>query len=345
MTAGGPPPVTVLIDKTDHPDWTATAHAAHDPALGRLTIDPSPANGAPAALAHDLLYALGKRLPQGGETYGTWADSQRPAWDAACAWVLAHHIGHLIVCRTDRLTAARQRQLLAMRERCGIRLTLLWHRPVSPEVKTLLEQTPYQIIDRLPQARVDLGLGAYTPTGEGMKQHQPRQPSRQQDDSQWIALRPPSAGVVVHRPARAPCQGASEAAPTSPPSTHRHDRTSRSAEVLSARLGTVAHPLHAAALTIHAVTAADLNQLSLIRGIDINEAATVVKVHGSAAHRRCRTYPLPVWTRPLIHAARIHGQLNDRAPENPLLPLIAVRQGHQLHRSAAGIRYTLAPTP
>ncbi|WP_405680155.1 hypothetical protein [Streptomyces sp. NBC_01238] len=79
--------------------------------------------------------------------------------------------------------------------------------------------------------------------------------------------------------------------------------------------------------------------------IDINEAATVVKVHDSAAHRRCRTYPLPAWTLPLIHAAGIHGQLNDRAPESPLLPLIAIRQGNQLHRSAAGIRYTLAPTP
>ncbi|MFE2640564.1 hypothetical protein ACFXKS_35020 [Streptomyces scopuliridis] len=310
-----------------------------------MTIDPSPANGAPAALAHDLLYALGKRLPAGGEIYGTWADSQRPAWDAAATWILAHRIGHLIIVRTDRLTAARRRQLLALRERCGIRLTLLWHRPVSPAVKTLLEQIPHQIVDRLPQARDALGLTAYTPTGEALKQHQPRQPSRQQDDGQWIALRPPSAGVVVHRTARAPCQGASEAAPTSPPPTHRHDRASRSAEVLAARLGTVAHPLHAAALTIHAVTAADLNQLSLIRGIDINDAATVVKVHDSAAHRRCRTYPLPAWARPLIQAAGIHGQLNDRAPESPLLPLIAVRQGHQLHHSAAGIRYTLAPTP
>jgi hypothetical protein len=82
VTASGLPAVTVLIDKDDHPTWTAAAHAAHDPAMGRLTVDPSPANGAPAALAHDLLYALGKRLPTGGKTYGTWADSQRPAWNA-----------------------------------------------------------------------------------------------------------------------------------------------------------------------------------------------------------------------------------------------------------------------
>ncbi len=141
MTAGGPPAVTVLIDKDDHPAWTAAAHTAHEPALGRLTVDPSPANGAPAALAHDLLSALGKRLPQGGETYGTWADSQRPAWDAVAAWILTHRIRHLIVCRTDRLTTARQKQLLALRERCGIHLTLLWHRPAGPALRTLLEQT------------------------------------------------------------------------------------------------------------------------------------------------------------------------------------------------------------
>lgn len=34
---------------------------------------------------------LGKRLPQGGEIYGTWADSQRPAWDAVTTWILTHH--------------------------------------------------------------------------------------------------------------------------------------------------------------------------------------------------------------------------------------------------------------
>lgn len=79
--------------------------------------------------------------PHNGETYGTWADSQRAAWDAVAAWILTHHIGHLIVCRTDRLTTARQRQLLALRERCGTRLTLLWPRPVTPALRTLLEET------------------------------------------------------------------------------------------------------------------------------------------------------------------------------------------------------------
>ena len=346
MTTGGPPPVTVIHDKDDHPAWTAAAHTAHDPALGRLTIDPSPANGAPAALAHDLLYALGKRLPHGGETYGTWADSQRPAWDAVATWILTHRIGHLIVCRTDRLTTARQRQLLALRERCGIRLTLLWHRPVTPALRTLLEETPHRLVDALPQARTALSQTERPPPGtRNAGQQRPTGPGPCQDDGRWIPSPPPSDGTVTDRPKRAPCQGAPALASTTSgaPSAREPDRIS--ADVLAARLATVAHPLHAAALTIHAVTGADIPQLALVRGIDINETATTVKIHDSTAHRRCRLHPLPTWARPLIHAASIHGQLKDRAPDSPLFPLITVQNGEQLTRTATGIRYNLKSAP
>ncbi|MFJ2154364.1 hypothetical protein ACIOHB_37200 [Streptomyces microflavus] len=340
--AGGPPPVTVIHDKDDHPAWTA---AAHEPALGRLTVDPSPANGAPAALAHDLLYALGKRLPQGGETYGTWADSQRPAWDAVATWILTHHIGHLIVCRTDRLTHARQRQLLTLRERCGIRLALLWHRPASPALRTLLEETPHHIIDTLPQARIALAQTEHSPTGtRSTGQQRPTEPTPCQDDGQWITSPTPSDGTVTSRPKRARCQGAPEVVSTSgAPATQGRDRTPT--DVLATRLTTVAHPLHATALTIRAVTGADISRLALIRGIDINETATTVKIHDSTAHRRCRVYPLPTWTRPLIRAADIHGQLNDRAPDSPLFPLITAQDGEQLRLTATGIRYNLRPAP
>ncbi|WP_405835104.1 hypothetical protein OG528_38515 [Streptomyces platensis] len=345
MTTGGPPPVTVIHDKDDHPAWTASAHTAHDPALGRLTVDPSPANGAPAALAHDLLYALGKRLPHGGETYGTWADSQRPAWDAVAAWMLTHHIGHLIVCRTDRLTTARQKQLLALSERCGTRLTLLWHRPVTPALRTLLEETPYRLVDALPQARIALSQPGHPPTGTRRAgQQRPPQPPHRQDDGQWITPETPPAGMVIERPPRSRCQGAPELASTrnGAPPARGHDRTP--ADVLAARLNTVAHPLHATALTIHAVTGADISRLALIRGIDINETATTVKVHDSAAHRRCRLYPLPTWTRRLIRAAGIHGQLNGRAPDSPLFPLITVQNGEQLRLTATGIRFRRGDT-
>ncbi|GAA2970085.1 hypothetical protein [Streptomyces enissocaesilis] len=346
MTTGGRPPVTVIHDKDDHPAWTAAALAAHQPALGVLTVDPSPANGAPAALAHDLLYALGKRLPEGGKTHGTWADSQQPAWDAVTAWMLTHHIGHLIVCRTDRLTHARRRQLLALRERCGIRLTLLWHRPAGPALRTLLEETPYRLVDALPQARIALDRTEYSPTGTpSAGQQQPIEPTPRQDDGQWITSPASSDGTVTGRPKRAQCQGAPVLASTTSGAPSARGRDHTSADVLAARLTTVAHPLHATALTIHAVTGADIDRLALIRGIDINERATTVKVHDSTAHRRCQVYPLPTWTRRLIRAAGIHGQLNDRAPDSPLFPLITVQDGEQLRLTATGIRYTLKPTP
>ncbi|MFF4830060.1 hypothetical protein ACFY20_45975 [Streptomyces sp. NPDC001312] len=105
----------------------------------------------------------------------------------------------------------------------------------------------------------------------------------------------------------------------------------------------MAHPLHATALTLHAVTGADINRLALIRGIDINETATTVKVHDSAAHHRCRLYPLPSWARPLIQAAGIHGQLKDRPPDSPLFPLITAQDGEQLRLAATEIRYNLKP--
>lgn len=346
MTIGGPPPFTVIHDKDDHPAWTTAAHTAHEPALGRLTVDPSPANGAPAALAHDLLYALGKRLPQGGETYGTWADSQRPAWDAVATWILTHHIGHLIVCRTDRLTHARQKQLLALRERCGIRLTLLWHRPASPALDTLLEETPHHIINTLPQARIALDRTEHSPTGtRSTGQQRPVEPTPRQDDGQWITSPVPSDGTVTDRPKRAQCQGAPELASTTSGAPSARGRDHTPTDVLAARLDTVAHPLHATALIIQTVTGAGIGQLALIRGIDIDETATAVKVHDHAAHRRCQLYPLPTWTRPSYTQPQIHGQLNNRAPDSPLLPLITVQNAEQLTRTATGIRYNLKPTP
>ncbi|MBZ6296096.1 hypothetical protein KVH30_34120 [Streptomyces olivaceus] len=342
MTAVGPPAVTVLIDKDDHPAWTAAAHTAHEPALGLLTVDPSPANGAPAALAHDLLYALGKRLPQGGETYGTWADSQGPAWDAVAAWILTHRIRHLIVCRTDRLTTARQKQLLALRERCGIHLTLLWHRPVTIALRTLLEQTPYHLIETLPQARAVLNHTEPSPDGTRRAGQQgPTGPASSLDDAQWMTSPAWPDGVVTDRPKRAGCPGAPDLTSTKSSAPPGREQIRTPVDVLAARLTTVAHPLHATALTIHAVTGADLNRLALIRGIDINETATAVKVHDSTAHRRCQLYALPTWARCLVRAAGIHGQLKDRAPDSRLFPLITAQGGEQLRLTATGIRYTL----
>ncbi|MDX3855911.1 hypothetical protein [Streptomyces sp. AK02-01A] len=150
---------------------------------------------------------------------------------------------------------------------------------------------------------------------------------------------------MTDRPKRARCPGAPELVPTTTgaPPAQGDDRTP--ADVLAARLTTVAYPLHATALTIHAVTGADISRLALIRGIDINETATTVKVHDSTAHRKCQVYPLPTWTRGLIRAAVIHAQLKERAPDSPLFPFITVQNGEQLRLTATGIRYNLNPLP
>ncbi|MFF9222147.1 hypothetical protein [Streptomyces viridosporus] len=68
-------PVTVIVDRHDHPATTAAALDAHQPAAGRITVHPTPAVGAPAALAQDVLAALGKTIIGTNEQYGTWADS------------------------------------------------------------------------------------------------------------------------------------------------------------------------------------------------------------------------------------------------------------------------------
>ncbi|MEU2681293.1 hypothetical protein ABZ638_30880 [Streptomyces sp. NPDC007107] len=98
-------------------------------------------------------------------------------------------------------------------------------------------------------------------------------------------------------------------------------------------------------LTIHAVTGADVARLALIRGIDIDEAATAVKVRDSTAHRRCQVRPFPAWAHQLIRAADILGQLKGRTPGSLLFPLITVQDGEQLTRAATGIRCRLKPMP
>ncbi|MFJ8313945.1 MULTISPECIES: hypothetical protein [unclassified Streptomyces] len=128
-----------------------------------------------------------------------------------------------------------------------------------------------------------------------------------------------------------------------PPPAPGNEHTAH--DVLAARLTTVAHPLHAAALTITAVTGANTRQLTLIRATDINPTATAVKIHDSNAHHHCRIYPAPGWARPLLNAASLHAQLNNRSPDSPLFPLITTRGAHQLALTATAIRYTLDPTP
>ncbi|MFJ9793258.1 hypothetical protein ACIRXH_27840, partial [Streptomyces globosus] len=205
-----------------------------------------------------------------------------------------------------------------------------------------LEQTPYHLIETLPQARAVLNHTEHSPDGtRNAGQQGPTGPASSLDDAQWITSPAWPDGVVTDRPKRAGCPGPPDLTSTKSSAPPGREQSRTPVDVLAARLTTVAHPLHATALTIHAVTGADLNRLALIRGIDINETATAVKIHDSTAHRRCQLYALPTWARCLVRAAGIHGQLNNRALDSPLLPLITARDGEQLRLTATGIRYTL----
>jgi hypothetical protein len=124
--------VTIVVDEWDDVQFTRAAQQAHLPAEGRITVQPTPASDSPAALAHDVLYALGKRLAPGPDTPDVWLDSVNPAWLAAAAWSAATGVRHVLVTRTHLLTARRVDQLLAWRELTGVQLTLLWQTEVPP---------------------------------------------------------------------------------------------------------------------------------------------------------------------------------------------------------------------
>ncbi len=152
----------------------------------------------------------------------------------------------------------------------------------------------------------------------------------------WITPVPPSRGVVVPRPPRAPCHGAAVAAGAGDvePAGENGDVP---AAVLATRLGRVAHPLHAAALAITTLTRTRTEQLALIRGIDIDTAATTVKTHDSPAHRHCRIHRAPTWARTLLAAAATFHQLTKRDPGSALFPLITTHGNGQLDDCFQGV--------
>ncbi|MFP8963231.1 hypothetical protein ACLIYP_22160 [Streptomyces nanhaiensis] len=341
----GQTPVTVVIDHSDHPAFTAAALDAHAPAAGRITVHPTPAVGTAAALAQDVLHALGKTVIGTREQHGTWADSLHPPWNAACAWTSAHGIDHLIVTRAHQLTTRRLHQLLGLRRRNGIRLTLLWHTRPTSVLATALDGTAYRLTEDLPTALTQPQQPRHTPARHGTAGRPHDQPLPGRHQTAWISPPRPSRGQVVPRPPRVQCPGAEQPCSAITPATAAepddHDQTTGH---LTARLHTLAHPLHAAAPAAATLTGAGLERLALIRGTDIDTAATHLKTHDSPAHRRCRLHPLPTWARPLLNAAARYHHLDGRPPDAALLPLVTARNGIHLATCTKLLRLRL-PTP
>ncbi|MPY49946.1 hypothetical protein [Streptomyces acidicola] len=109
----------------------------------------------------------------------------------------------------DHFLGLEQAQLVGTDMLLTIHLTLLRHRPAGPALGTLLEKTPYRLVDTLPQARAVLARTEHSPNGtRSTGQQEPTGPDSSLDDAQWITSPAWSDGVVTDRPKHAPGAGA-----------------------------------------------------------------------------------------------------------------------------------------
>ena len=321
--------VTIVVDEQDDLLYTRAALQAHRPEKGRITVQPTPANGSPAALAHDMLYALGKRLAPGPDTPDIWLDSVNGAWLAAAAWTVATGVRHVVVLRAHLLTVRRVDQLLAWREMTGVQLTLLWQKPPRG-LPSALARTERHIssLDQFEALLAEPGpipaRPSFPPAAPAMTGpaavgagHSPaRQPRRAQ-----------SASMTPRRQAHS-CAGAMATAQLLQP-VPAMDLTSGDAAALAA----LTHPLIAGALSVLAFAQTGLGGLRLTRDLDITGDVSAIKLHG-VGHRCCPVYAVPVWARPLLAGARAHHRLAARPPGDSVFAPVMVAEARHLRMHA-----------
>ncbi|MER5214743.1 hypothetical protein ABT063_30355 [Streptomyces sp. NPDC002838] len=320
--------VTIVVDERDDLFYTRAALQAHRPGEGRITVQPTPASGSPAALAHDMLYALGKRLAPGPNSPDVWLDSVNAAWLAAAAWGVATGVRHVVVPRAHLLTIRRIDQLLAWRELTGAQLTLLWQkapRALPPALARmerrisgrdqfealLAEPGPIPARPSFPPAAPMAGPAAVA-AGQS--------PARQPQETWATSLRP-------GRPAH-PCTGAM--------ATAQLVQAAPALEIASAEtaaLAALAHPLIAGALSVLALTRAGLGSLRFTRDLDITSDISAIKLHG-VGHRYCPLHAIPAWARPLLAAARAHHRLTPHPPEDSMFAPVMVAEARHLRAHA-----------
>ncbi|MFF9214011.1 MULTISPECIES: hypothetical protein [unclassified Streptomyces] len=310
------PPLTVINDPHDQSVYTTTALASHHPATGRVAVHPTPLATAPAYLAHDLIRALGKHLPPPDREAPWWTLNAESSWRVTLAWTQALHVDHYVICRAHRITERHLEHLMALRERTRSRLTLVVSGPPPAALTSTLDAVRHHEIDTLDAARQHLN------TGPQPRSHACHYPWWHQglfpapDSEPWYAL-----PARPRRPARRPAaanptsRGTDRQLPslsTAPPPIALPALTDLAVpsphhEAVAQRIHTrIAHPVHAAAVAIRALTGYGIDQLAHLT------RPTPQRPHASLPA------DLPSWAELLLEAAHIHTELDSYTrPELP----------------------------
>ncbi|WP_191878432.1 hypothetical protein [Streptomyces filipinensis] len=323
--------VTIVVDEQDDLFYTRAALQAHQPGEGRITVQPTPASGSPAALAHDMLYALGKRLAPGPHSPDVWLDSVNTAWLAAAAWTVATGVRHVLVPRAHLLTIRRIDQLLAWREMTGAQLTLLWQKPPRG-LPPALARVERRISGR-DQFKALLAEPGPIPAHPSFPPAPPAKTGA-------------AATAVAARQSAAPQPGGTEAASMRPGqrghpcagalATAQLIQAAPGIEIASeeaAALAALAHPLIAGTLSVLAFTRAGLGSLRFTRDLDITGDVSAVKLHG-VGHRHCPLHAVPAWARPLLAGTRAHHRLTGRPPGDSVFAPVMLAEARHLRAHA-----------
>lgn len=324
--------VAIVVDEQDDLFYTRAALRAHRPEEGRITVQPTPANGSPAALAHDILYALGKQLAPGPNSPDVWLDSVNDAWLAVAAWSVATGVRHIVVPRGHLLTSRRINQLLAWRELTGVQLTLLWQKaprglpPALAQVERRISgRGQFEALLAEPgpiPARPSFPPSLPVMTGAAVVTVVPRQSpaARQLGSNRSASMRP--------RQRAHPCTGAM--------ATAQLIQATPAIEIASeeaAALAALAHPLIAGALSVLAFTQASLGSLRFTHDLDITGDVSAVKLHG-VSHQCCPLYAVPAWARPLLAGARAHHRLAAHPPGGSVFAPLMLAEARHLRAHA-----------
>ncbi|MEV7374675.1 hypothetical protein AB0O51_27815 [Streptomyces sp. NPDC090301] len=336
--------MTVVVDEQDKVWFTRAALAAHCPGIGRITVHPTPASSSPAALAHDVLYTMGKRLAPGPGSPDVWLDSVEAAWLAAAAWAQATGVRHVVVLRAHLLTVRRIGQLLTWQTVTGVQLTLLWQREARtlPPVLTRMERClsgpgGFEILLAEPgpiPARPFFPPGAPLPPVPVLK----TAGEVSGHPSAWLPQEPRPSPTRRERRAL-DCIGAMAMAHLVPaiPAVHVAPQS-------MAALSSLAHPLVAGALSVMAFTRVNLESLRWTRDLDVTGDVSVIKVHGTA-HRSCVLYTVPGWVRPLLAAARAHHRLDPNPVGDSVFAPVMRAEARHLHAHAGRLPSSDLPLP